>query len=114
MDSLIKNMVIEWLKIRLPSEQRERYIRLDDEIWTPALQKYPGFISKETWISPDDPELVIFVIRWRTREEWFAIPEDELAEVNARFDEAFGFEHSIEESKEYQVRRFPVVNGSSR
>lgn len=108
------DMVIEWLQVRVPAEQRERYIKIDDEIWTAALSDYPGFISKETWLSPDDPELVIFVIRWRTREEWFSIPEDELADVNARFDEALGFEYTLEASKEYQVRRFPVGGETAR
>lgn len=107
-------MVIEWLKMRMPADQRENYIQVDDEIWTPFLQQYPGFISKETWISPDDPEVVIFVIRWRTREEWFSIPEADLEKVTDRFDEAIGFEYSLEESKEYQVRRFPVAPDASR
>ncbi|NEQ44404.1 MAG: TIGR03792 family protein [Leptolyngbya sp. SIOISBB] len=101
-------MVIEWLKFRMSAENRERYIRIDDEIWTPALKQYDGFISKETWISPDDPEVVIFVIRWETREQWFSIPEDELAEINTRFDNALGFDYTFEVSQEYQVRRFPV------
>jgi uncharacterized protein (TIGR03792 family) len=103
-------MVIEWLQVRVPADQRERYIQIDDEIWTAALSGYPGFISKETWISPEDPEVVIFVIRWRTREDWFGISEDELADVNARFDDALGIEYTLETSKEYQVRRFPVNN----
>ncbi|MEM1309774.1 MAG: TIGR03792 family protein [Cyanobacteria bacterium P01_C01_bin.70] len=107
-------MVIEWLKIRMSADQRERYIRLDNEIWTAGLRRYPGFISKETWIAPDDPEVVIFVIRWETREQWFSIPEDELTAISNRFDEAFGFEHTMEESKEYQVRRFPVTAESTR
>lgn len=107
-------MVIEWLKFRVPASQRERYIQLDDEIWTSALQGYPGFLSKETWISPVDEEVVIFVIRWRTREDWKAIPEAQLAEIGTRFDEALGFEYSFEESKEFQVRRFPVVQETAR
>ncbi|MBE7380869.1 MAG: TIGR03792 family protein [Leptolyngbya sp. SIO1E4] len=101
-------MIIEWLKFRVPADQRERYVQLDDEIWTAALQTYPGFLSKETWISPEDEEAVILVIRWRTREEWKAIPEDELAEIEARFDEAVPFEYILENVKEFQVRRFPV------
>jgi len=107
-------MVIEWLKVRVQAPQRERYIRIDDEIWTPALQQYAGFISKETWIAPDDPEIVVFVIRWETEEQWFAIPEDQLAEVGARFDAAFGADYTLEASKKYQVRRFPVSPESAR
>jgi len=107
-------MVIEWLKFRVPAEQRERYIEIDDAIWTPALQATPGFISKETWITPDDDETVIFVIRWRTREEWKAIPEETLAKIEAQFDEAVDFDYHMEASKEYQVRRFPVRAEASR
>lgn len=107
-------MVIEWLKVRTPAEQRERYIRLDDEIWTPALRQYPGFLSKETWISPEDTEVVIFVIRWRTREDWKAIPEDELTKISDRFDAAVDFDYTLEASKEFQVRRFPISEETSR
>jgi uncharacterized protein (TIGR03792 family) len=102
-------MVIEWLKFRVPADRRETYIRLDNEIWTPFLKSYSGFISKETWIDPEDEAVIIFVIRWRTREEWFAIPEAALAEVRERFDKALAFEYTLEESKEFQVRRFPVL-----
>ncbi|MGD1859793.1 MAG: TIGR03792 family protein [Leptolyngbyaceae cyanobacterium] len=107
-------MVIEWLKFRVPADQRERYVHIDDEIWTASLRQYPGFISKETWISPDDPEVVILVIRWQTRDQWFAIPEDELTAITTRFDDAFGFDYIMEESKEYQVRRFPVTAECTR
>lgn len=100
-------MVIEWLKFQVPVEERELFIQVDDEIWTSALQTYPGFISKETWISPVEEEAVIFVIRWRTREEWKAIPAEDLANIEAQFDGALDFEYTLEESKEFQVRRFP-------
>lgn len=101
------SMVIEWLRFQVPADQRERYIQVDDEIWTPALQTYPGFISKETWIAPDDEGAVILVIRWRTREEWKTIPEEDLVAIEARFDAALDFEYTMTESREFQVRRFP-------
>ena len=105
-------MVIEWLKFRVPPQQREKYIQIDEEIWTAALQTYPGFVSKETWISLEEEDAVIFVIRWRTQTEWKAIPEDELANIEARFDDAIGFDYTMEESKAFQVRRFPVTGES--
>lgn len=107
-------MVVEWLQFRVPASQRERYIQVDGEIWTAALRTYPGFISKETWIAPDDDEVIIFVIRWQTREAWKAIPEADLRQIEQRFDEAFGFEYAFEASKEFQVRRYPVAAASPR
>lgn len=102
-------MVIEWLKFRMASENRERYVQLDTDIWTAALQGYPGFVSKEIWIDPSDAEVVICVIRWSSREQWKSISETELTQVTQAFDEALGFPYEMVESKEFQVRRFPVA-----
>ncbi|MBD0268818.1 MAG: TIGR03792 family protein [Cyanobacteria bacterium Co-bin8] len=101
-------MVIEWLKFCMSPESRERYIELDTEIWTAALSQYPGFVSKEVWIDPDDAGSLIFVIRWATREQWKAIPEADLTQITERFDAAFGLSYEMVESTEFQVRRFPV------
>ncbi|MBF2034042.1 MAG: TIGR03792 family protein [Leptolyngbyaceae cyanobacterium T60_A2020_046] len=107
-------MVVEWLKFRVPADQRERYIQIDDEIWTAALRGYPGFLSKETWIDPNDDESVIFVIHWRTRAEWKAIPEADLQAIDHRFQAALGFEAMMEASQEFQVRRWPVGPDAAR
>lgn len=107
-------MVIEWLTFRVPAEQREAFVQVDGEIWTSALQQYPGFIAKETWIDPQDDTTVILVIRWRTREEWKAIPAEDLAAVGAQFDAALNVDYTLETSREFQVRRFPISSQPSR
>lgn len=99
---------MEWLEFQVPIADRERYIQIDDQIWTPALQRYPGFISKETWIDPHDLERVVFVIHWQSRDAWKAIPEAELTEIEHRFDEAFATPYQLVSSREFQIRRFPV------
>lgn len=100
------SMVIEWLKFKVDPTFRDRYLAIDDEIWTSALESYPGFIDKTTWLEPNHDDEVIFVIAWATREQWKAIPEDELTEINQRFDAALGFDYEMLESKEFIV---PVV-----
>ncbi len=100
-------MVIELLKFKVPSQQREIFIHKDDEIWTTALAKYPGFLGKEVWINPNVPEEVTFVIQWATREQWKAIPEKDLEVVYKQFDNKLGFAYQMVESSEYQVRKFP-------
>ncbi|MFE4106404.1 TIGR03792 family protein [Almyronema epifaneia] len=99
-------MVIEWLKFRVPAEQRERYVQIDAEVWTLALEKYEGFLGKEVWISPDDTSELILVIRWASREQWKAIAAVELDKITQTFDQSLGFAYEMLESKEYQVRRF--------
>lgn len=100
-------MVIEWLKFRVSPEQRERFVQQDAAIWTTALAQYPGFLSKEVWISPDNLDEVIAVTHWETYEQWKAIPPEDLERIEARFSEAMGdVEHPIVESARYQVRKF--------
>lgn len=100
-------MVIEWLQFRVPPEQRERFIQLDEEIWTPAIAKYPGYQGKAVWISPTAPDEVAFVIHWASREQWFSIPAAELVPAEAAFKAAIDFDYELLLSREYQVRRFP-------
>jgi uncharacterized protein (TIGR03792 family) len=100
-------MVIEWLRINVAPELREQYIQKDHEIWTAALSRYPGFLSKEVWISPDRLEELVLVIRWESFEHWDAVPDEVLRTVDAEFNQAMGNTYPIVESTRYQVRRFP-------
>jgi uncharacterized protein (TIGR03792 family) len=98
-------MEIEWLKVRVSPELREQYVQKDAEIWTAFLAKYPGFLSKEVWISPDNLAEVILVIHWANFEAWKAIPAEELERVEAEFNQAMGNTYTIVESGRYQVRK---------
>jgi uncharacterized protein (TIGR03792 family) len=98
-------MTIEWLKFRISPELRERFVQQDAAIWTPFLAQYPGFISKEVWISPDDLSEVVQVIHWESFEQWQAIPAAELQRIEAEFAAVMGNTYELVESKRYQVRK---------
>ncbi|GAX36971.1 TIGR03792 family protein [Nodularia sp. NIES-3585] len=100
-------MVIELLKFQVPPEVRENYIQKDAEIWTTGLAKYPGFLGKEVWINPNDSTELIFIIRWATKEQWEAIPSEDLEMIEEKFTQAMGKSYPIVELAEYQVRKFP-------
>ncbi len=97
------SMVVEWLKFRVDPAQRSRYLEIDEAIWTTALKTYPGFLDKTTWLDPNHDDEVIFVISWATREQWKAIPEEELEQINQDFDTTLGFDYDFLESKEFYV-----------
>lgn len=101
-------MVIEWLTFEMAPANRQAFIEVDTEIWTAALRRYSGFISKEVWLDPTLDKTVTLVIRWSTREAWKAISESDLAEISERFDQAIGFTYQMIESREFQIRRFPA------
>ncbi|AFY48066.1 putative cyanobacterial protein, TIGR03792 family [Nostoc sp. PCC 7524] len=97
-------MVIEFLKFKVASGMRENYIQKDTEIWTTALAEYPGFLDKEVWINPHDPTEVILIIRWATKEQWQAIPSQNLQAIEQKFNAALGNTYNLVESREYQVQ----------
>lgn len=101
----MKFMEIEWLKVHVSPELREQFVQKDAEIWTAALAQYPGFLSKEVWISPENLAEVVMVIHWESFEQWQAIPKEELDRVEAQFNQAMGDTFSIVESGRYQVRK---------
>lgn len=102
-------MVIEFLKFKVTPELREKFIQKDAEIWTAALARYPGFLSKEVWIDPNTPAEVVVVIRWATREQWKSIPSEQLEKIDAKFAQQMGKTYELIQSSEYQVRKFPQL-----
>lgn len=101
-------MVIEWLKVRVSPELREKYIQKDEEIWTTALSKYPGFLGKQVWINPKQQDEVVLVIQWQSREAWNRVSAQHMEETERLFSQAMGKAvYSIIEEGEYQIRKFP-------
>lgn len=78
--------VIEMLRVRCPQQRHAEFMARDAVVWTPALARHDGFISKETWTSMDDPDLLTLVIRWQSLEQWKAFP----AELCERLDAEMG------------------------
>ncbi len=101
-------MVIEWLVFKISASAREKFIAKDQEIWSPLLAKYPGFLSKEIWLDPEKSDRLTIVIRWQTRQEWKAVPTDILEATEQKFTKAMGKDnYEMIEATEYQVRKFP-------
>ncbi len=101
-------MVIEWLKVRVTPELREKYIQKDEEIWTTALAKYRGFLGKQVWLDPQKPDEVVLVIQWENREAWKSVSAADLEATESAFSKEMGEgSYKIIEEGEYQVRKFP-------
>jgi len=100
-------VIIEWLNVTVQADLRERYVQKDEEIWTPVLARYPGFLGKEVWISPDELTNVILIVRWASFEQWQAIPQEVLDRTEAQFREAMGGDtYQITDSRRFQVRKY--------
>ncbi len=101
-------MVIEYLKFLVSPELREEFIEKDREIWTSGIAKYPGYLGKEVWIDPEKAEEIVIILRWKTRQQWKAIPVKALEKIEKQFASSMGEnKYKLVESSEYQIRKFP-------
>ncbi len=85
-----KPYAVEDLLFKVKPELVEKFIQLDHEIWTLQLAKYPGYVSKEVWVSEKNPGQVQTIIYWSDMALWKAIDHNELIETDRKFTEAMG------------------------
>lgn len=104
-------MVIEWQRIRVRPDLRERYIELDDEVWTEGLSREPGFLGKEVWLGEDGREVVL-VIRWRSEVDWQGIARRRLEEMERRFRREMPEGYEVVEVRSYEATRVRQTTGS--
>ncbi len=101
---------VEFLVFEMAPEHRERFIKLDHEIWTPALSRQDGFVSKEVWIDENLPNQVTLVTYWATYAQWKAIPHAELKATDAQFQKAFGHPFKLIKELHKTHRWFRIKN----
>jgi|GEM_PF-181313 len=99
--------VIEWLTFKVASKSREKFIALDQKIWTNFLAKQPGFLSKEVWLNSNKLDQITLVTHWQTLKQWKSIPQQKRDEIEQHFFQAMTpDQYILIESKMYQIRKF--------
>jgi uncharacterized protein (TIGR03792 family) len=79
--------VVEQLRLKVASEARSAWLQAERETWEPWLQQQDGFEGRDLlWDAEREEGLLL--IRWRSRGQWLAIPESEIAAVQQRFEAA--------------------------
>lgn len=82
--------VIEFMAFQCDSnEDACEYLRCND-YWTRKLMQYPGFVSTWTMISEDLNGRVYVIIKWRSLDDWAAVPKADLMEYGKEFDRLYG------------------------
>lgn len=79
--------VVEHLRLRVPKGGREAWLRAELETWDPWLREKKGFVEREVLWDRTLEEGVL-LIHWSSHEDWKAIPEQEVAEIQERFEAA--------------------------
>ena len=78
--------VIEHLRISVPAQGREAWLEAERGSWEPWLTQQSGFLGRDLLWDPETEEGTL-LIRWSSRQAWKAIPSEQVAEVQNRFEQ---------------------------
>ena len=78
--------VIEHLRLSVPEQGREAWLEAERGSWEPRLAQQMGCRGRELLWDPETEEGTL-LIRWSSRQAWKAIPSEQVAEVQDRFEQ---------------------------
>ena len=69
-------IIVEHLRISVPSKYREAWLIAEKSTWEPWLKKKQGFLGRKLLWDPKKEEATL-LISWDNRDNWKKIPESE-------------------------------------
>ena len=78
--------VVEHLRLSVPIDQKEIWLRAEMSSWQPWLEQQSGFLHRDLYWDPQVQEAVL-LIYWASREQWKAITPDAVDQVQQHFDQ---------------------------
>jgi len=86
MDNYQTEMVIEELRIKVPSESKATWLNAEKEIWEPWLSSQDGFLGRQLFWDKEKEEALILVT-WKSKKLWKNIPMSEVNVVQQKFED---------------------------
>ena len=78
--------VVEHLRVKVPAEARQAWLEAERDSWDPWLQRQQGYLGRDLLWDPEREEGTL-LIRWASRDQWKAIPQQEVEAVQERFEQ---------------------------
>ncbi|WP_320674969.1 TIGR03792 family protein [Prochlorococcus sp. MIT 1341] len=80
-----EDVIVEHLRLSVPSEKREAWLKAEKDSWEPWLAKKQGFLGRQLFWD-DQNEQAVLLISWASREEWKSIPKSEIDQIQEDFE----------------------------
>ena len=81
-----REIVIEELRLKVPSEFKKVWLNAEKEIWEPWLSSQDGFLGRKIFYNQKKEEALILV-NWRSKKLWKSIPMTEVNIVQKKFED---------------------------
>ena len=86
MDNYQGEMVIEELRLKVPSNAKVAWLNAEKEIWEPWLSSQDGFLGRQLFWDKEKEEALILV-NWKSKKLWKSIPISEVNIVQEKFED---------------------------
>ena len=86
MENYKNGIVIEELRLKVPSEFKEVWLSAEKKFWEPWLSIQEGFIGREIFWDKEKEEALILV-NWKSKKLWKSIPMSEVNVVQQKFED---------------------------
>ena len=86
MENYQDKVVIEELRLKVPAQFKEVWLKTEKKIWEPWLSSKDGFLGRQLFWDKEKEEALILV-NWESRILWKSIPMSEVNELQKKFEE---------------------------
>ena len=85
MDQYKKEIVTEELRLKVPAQYKEVWLKNEKQIWDPWLSSQVGFLGRQLFWDKEKEEALILV-NWKSKKLWKSIPMSEVNIVQEKFE----------------------------
>ena len=86
MENYQSGIVIEELRLKVPSEFKEVWLNAEKKIWEPWLSNQDGFLGRQIFWDKEK-EVALILVNWKNKKLWKSISMKEVNEVQEKFEE---------------------------
>ena len=97
MENFQNSLIIEELRLKIPSDFREVWLKAEKEIWEPWLSSKDGFLGRKLFWDKEKEEALILV-NWKSKKLWKSIPMSEVNVVQQKFEDNVKTALNVEEN----------------
>ncbi len=87
MNSYQDGIVIEELRLKVPYEFRDVWIKAEEKIWEPWLSVKDGYMGREIFWDKEKEEALILV-KWKNKKLWKSISLEEVNQIQEKFEDS--------------------------
>ena len=86
MDTYQSGLVTEELRLKIPSNYKEAWLKAESKIWEPWLSNQNGFMGRQIFWDKEKEEALI-LINWESKQLWKSISMQEVNKIQGQFEE---------------------------